>query len=32
MRMGMRMNTVAMPRWLDNYVAGGENPERLRPY
>ncbi len=24
MRMGMRMNTGAMARWLDNYVAGGE--------
>ena len=29
MRMGM--NRIAMHRWLDNCVAGGENPERLRP-
>ena len=26
MGMGMRMNTVALPRWLDRRVAGGENP------
>ena len=28
MRMGRRMKTIAMPRWLDRFVAGGGNPSQ----
>ena len=31
MRSRMRMNMMAMLRWLDHCLAGGEIPERLRP-